>query len=135
MAHTPASAWLCLLLVVSLSRHSPFASAPMSGLSVTCLRSSLPLFRGVDMTVPEGEFIGFLGPNGAGKTTTIKMFATLLSPTSGEVRVNGFDIRSEARKIRETIGYMAQETSIDPELTVEENIWFACEVYGFPRGE
>jgi len=87
------------------------------------------------MTVPEGEFIGFLGPNGAGKTTTIKMFATLLSPTSGEVRVNGFDIRSEARKIRETIGYMAQETSIDPELTVEENIWFACEVYGFPRGE
>ncbi|RLM89114.1 ATP-binding cassette domain-containing protein [Haloarcula sp. Atlit-7R] len=90
--------------------------------------------QGVDMTVPEGEFFGFLGPNGAGKTTTIKVFATLLSPTSGEVRVNGFDVRSEARKIRETIGYMAQETSIDPELTAEENIRFACEAYGVPRG-
>ena len=91
--------------------------------------------QGVDMTVPEGEFFGFLGPNGAGKTTTIKVFATLLSPTSGEVRVNGFDVRSEARKIRETIGYMAQETSIDPELTAEENIRFACEAYGVPRDE
>lgn len=91
--------------------------------------------RGVDMTVFEGEFFGFLGPNGAGKTTTIKVFATLLSPTGGEVRVNGFDVRSESRKVRETIGYMAQETSIDPELTAEENIRFACEAYGVPRTE
>jgi len=90
---------------------------------------------GVTMRIPEGEFFGFLGPNGAGKTTTIKVFATLLSPTSGEVVVNGFDVRSEPRKIRETIGYMAQETSIDPELTAEENIRFACEAYGVPRGE
>jgi ABC-2 type transport system ATP-binding protein len=91
--------------------------------------------QGVDLTVPEGEFFGFLGPNGAGKTTTIKVFATLLSPTSGQVQVNGFDVRSEPRKIRETIGYMAQETSIDPELTAEENIRFACEAYGVPRSE
>jgi ABC-2 type transport system ATP-binding protein len=91
--------------------------------------------QGVDLTVPEGEFFGFLGPNGAGKTTTIKVFATLLSPTGGEVRVNGFDVRSDAQQIRETIGYMAQETSIDPELTAEENIRFACEAYGVPRGE
>lgn len=91
--------------------------------------------QGVDMTVPEGEFFGFLGPNGAGKTTSIKVFATLLSPTSGEVLVNGFDARSEADKIRETIGYMAQETSIDPELTAEENIRFACEAYGVSRGD
>ncbi|MFA9503441.1 ATP-binding cassette domain-containing protein [Natrinema sp. H-ect1] len=91
--------------------------------------------RGIDMAVPEGEFFGFLGPNGAGKTTTIKVFATLLSPTGGAVRVNGFDVRSESREIRESIGYMAQETSIDPELTAEENIRFACEAYGVPRGE
>ena len=90
---------------------------------------------GVDMTIPGGEFFGFLGPNGAGKTTTIKVLATLLSPTAGTVRVNGFDVRSEARAVRETIGYMAQETSIDPELTAEENIRFACESYGVPRGE
>ncbi|ATW89319.1 ABC-2 type transport system ATP-binding protein [Halohasta litchfieldiae] len=90
---------------------------------------------GVDMTVPEGEFFGFLGPNGAGKTTTIKVLSTLLGPTSGTVHVNGFDVRTEPRKIRETIGYMAQETSIDPELTAEENIRFACEAYGVPRGD
>ncbi|AEH35735.1 daunorubicin resistance protein DrrA family ABC transporter ATP-binding protein [Halopiger xanaduensis] len=91
--------------------------------------------RGVDLTVPQGEFFGFLGPNGAGKTTTIKVFATLLSPTDGEVRVNGFDVQSAPGKIRESIGYMAQETSVDPELTAEENLRFACEAYGVPRGE
>ncbi|MCU4926407.1 ATP-binding cassette domain-containing protein [Halobacteria archaeon AArc-dxtr1] len=90
---------------------------------------------GVDLTVSRGEFFGFLGPNGAGKTTTIKVLATLLSPTAGDVRVNGFDVRSESRAVRESIGYMAQETSVDPELTAEENIRFACEAYGVPRGE
>ena len=91
--------------------------------------------RGIEMGVPEGEFFGFLGPNGAGKTTTIKVFATLLSPTGGAVRVNGFDVRSNPREIRKSIGYMAQETSIDPELTAEENIRFACEAHGVPREE
>jgi ABC-2 type transport system ATP-binding protein len=91
--------------------------------------------RGVDLHVPRGEFFGFLGPNGAGKTTTIKTLATLLDPTGGEVRVNGFDVRTEARKVRESIGYMAQETSVDPELTARENIRFACEAYGVPRVE
>ncbi|RXK51425.1 ABC transporter ATP-binding protein [Halorientalis pallida] len=89
----------------------------------------------VCFSVPEGEFFGFLGPNGAGKTTTIKVFATLLSPTGGTVRVNGFDVRDASRKVRESIGYMAQETSIDPELTARENIQFACEAYGVPRGD
>jgi ABC-2 type transport system ATP-binding protein len=91
--------------------------------------------RGVDMTVERGEFFGFLGPNGAGKTTTIKVLATLLAPTAGTVRVNGFDAETAARKVRESIGYMAQETSVDPELTAQENIRFACEAYGVPRSE
>jgi ABC-2 type transport system ATP-binding protein len=91
--------------------------------------------RGVDLQVPSGEFYGFLGPNGAGKTTTIKTLATLLAPTAGEIRVNGFDVVSESRKVRESIGYMAQETSVDEELTARENIRFACESYGVPRGD
>jgi ABC-2 type transport system ATP-binding protein len=90
---------------------------------------------GVDLRIPEGEFFGFLGPNGAGKTTTIKTLATLLRPTGGTVTVNGFDATRESRAVRETIGYMAQETSIDPELTAEENLRFACEAYGVPRSE
>ncbi|WP_415379345.1 ATP-binding cassette domain-containing protein [Halosimplex sp. TS25] len=91
--------------------------------------------KGIDLTVPEGEFFGFLGANGAGKTTTIKTFATLLSPTAGSITVNGFDVRREPRRIRETIGYMAQETSVDEELTARENIRFAARAYGVPKSE
>jgi ABC-2 type transport system ATP-binding protein len=91
--------------------------------------------RGIDLEIPEGEFFGFLGPNGAGKTTAIKTFVTLLQPTAGSVTVNGFDVGDEARAVRSSIGYMAQETSIDSELTARENIRFACETYGIPRSE
>jgi len=87
----------------------------------------------VSMRVPEGEFFGFLGPNGAGKTTTIKVLATLLDPTAGSVRVNGFDVGAAAREVRRSIGYMAQETSVDEELTARENLRFACEAYGVAR--
>ncbi len=105
-----------------------------SGLELT-YSDGTEAVRGIDLQVPRGEFYGFLGPNGAGKTTTIKTLATLLAPTGGEIRVNGFDAVSESRKIRETIGYMAQETSVDEELTARENIRFACESYGVPRSE
>ncbi|MDS0295198.1 ATP-binding cassette domain-containing protein [Halogeometricum luteum] len=88
----------------------------------------------VSLDIPEGEFFGFLGANGAGKTTTIKMLVTLLRPTSGSVAVNGYDIENSPRRVRESIGYMAQETSIDPELTARENVRYACEAYGVPRG-
>lgn len=91
--------------------------------------------RGIDLAVPKGEFFGFLGPNGAGKTTTIKTFATLLAPTGGSITVNGYDVRSESRRVRETIGYMAQETSVDEELTARENIRFAARAYGVPKSE
>jgi len=91
--------------------------------------------RGIDLTVPRGEFFGFLGPNGAGKTTTIKTLVTLLRPTAGSITVNGFDALSEGRAVRETVGYMAQETSVDPELTARENLRFACDSYGVPRSE
>ena len=91
--------------------------------------------RGVDLTVEQGEFFGFLGPNGAGKTTAIKTFTTLLRPTAGSVTVNGFDVVEEAQAVRESIGYMAQETSVDEELTARENVKFACEAYGVPRGD
>jgi ABC-2 type transport system ATP-binding protein len=90
---------------------------------------------GIDLRVPAGEFFGFLGPNGAGKTTTIKTLVTLLHPTGGSITVNGYDVVRESRAVRETIGYMAQETSIDPELTARENVSFACQAYGVPKGE
>ncbi|MDS0477341.1 ABC transporter ATP-binding protein [Natrinema sp. 1APR25-10V2] len=89
--------------------------------------------RGVDLLVDEGEFFGFLGPNGAGKTTVIKTLVTLLRPTAGSVEVNGFDAIADPHSVRATVGYMAQETSIDPELTAHENLRFACDAYGVPK--
>lgn len=91
--------------------------------------------KDVSMEVESGEFFGFLGPNGAGKTTTIKVLSTLLKPTDGVVEVNGFDVAESPHAVRESIGYMAQETSVDGELTARENLRFACEAYGVPRGE
>ena len=91
--------------------------------------------RDVSLSIPRGEFFGFLGANGAGKTTAIKVLATLLKPTSGDVYVNGFDVGDEPRKIRESIGYMAQQIGIDEELTARENLQFACAAYGVPRAE
>lgn len=91
--------------------------------------------RGVSLDVAEGEFFGFLGPNGAGKTTTIKTLVTLLHPTQGSVAINGYDTVDEPQSVCESIGYMAQETSIDAELTAHENLRFACNVYGVPASE
>jgi ABC-2 type transport system ATP-binding protein len=91
--------------------------------------------RGVSLDVEEGEFFGFLGPNGAGKTTTIKTLVTLLYPTQGSVRINGYDTKSDPQAVRESIGYMAQETSIDFELTPRENLRVACRMYGVPKAD
>ncbi|MFB6086809.1 MAG: ATP-binding cassette domain-containing protein [Halodesulfurarchaeum sp.] len=87
---------------------------------------------GITLSVPRGAFFGFLGPNGAGKTTFIEILVTLLHPTAGSVEVNGFDLEADPQAIRETIGYMAQETSVDGELTARENLRFACAAYGVP---
>ena len=109
-------------------------SIEMSGLRLT-YSDGTEAVRDVSLSVPAGEFFGFLGPNGAGKTTAIKVLATLLKPTDGKVEVNGFDAESEPRKIRESIGYMAQEIGVDEELTARENLQFACAGYGVPRSE
>ncbi|SDJ43440.1 ABC-2 type transport system ATP-binding protein [Halovenus aranensis] len=91
--------------------------------------------RGATLRVERGEFFGFLGPNGAGKTTTIKTLVTLLHPTDGSVRINGYDTVTEPQAVRESIGYMAQETSIDRELSPRENLQLTCELYGVPESE
>jgi ABC-2 type transport system ATP-binding protein len=77
---------------------------------------------GVSFHVQRGEFFGFLGPNGAGKSTTIKMLITLLDQTSGRASVLGFDTRREADAIRRRIGYAAQDSGVDDDLTGRENL-------------
>jgi ABC-2 type transport system ATP-binding protein len=80
-----------------------------------------------------GEVFGFLGPNGAGKTTTINMLCTLLKPTSGKATVHGFDILAQKNEVRESIGLVFQDPSLDDKLTARENLDFHMVVYRVPR--
>lgn len=89
----------------------------------------------ISFTVAKGEIFGFLGANGAGKTTAIRMLCGLLKPTSGEAGVAGFDVYTEAEKIKKNIGYMSQLFSLYQDLTVKENIRFYAGIYGMPRKE
>jgi len=84
----------------------------------------------VDMEVPTGAIYGFLGPNGSGKTTTIRMMCGLLTPDGGEGRTLGHDIRTEARAIKENVGYMTQKFSLYGDLTIRENLDFMARMYG-----
>lgn len=81
-------------------------------------------------SVKEGEFFAFLGPNGAGKTTAISVLTTTLAKTSGEARVAGFDVDKESAKVRQNIGIIFQNPSLDKNLTAEENIRFHAVLYG-----
>jgi ABC-2 type transport system ATP-binding protein len=94
---------------------------------------SLVAVSDVSLSVARGEIFGVLGPNGAGKSTTIRMLCGILNPTGGEGRVIGFDIRKEAEKIKERIGYMTQRFSLYEDLTVEENLSFYAGIYGVPK--
>ncbi len=85
--------------------------------------------------VKQGEIFGFLGANGAGKTTAIKIFCGLLLPTSGEVKIAGYDIYKDTEKIKKNIGYMSQRFSLYEDLTVKENIRFYAQIYGLSKTE
>lgn len=85
--------------------------------------------------VNKGEIFGFLGANGAGKTTAIRILCGLSSPTSGEVRVAGFDAYKQTEMIKKNIGYMSQKFSLYEDLTPMENIQFYGGIYGLSAKE
>ncbi|MBS1889517.1 MAG: ATP-binding cassette domain-containing protein [Actinobacteria bacterium] len=87
----------------------------------------------VDLAVGAGEFFGFLGPNGAGKTTMIHMLTTLVSPSRGRAEVTGHDVVAEPLAVRRDIGLVFQETTLDGELSAEENLQLAGRLYGLDR--
>jgi len=88
----------------------------------------------ITFSVKEDEIFGFLGPNGAGKTTTINMICTLLSKTSGKITLNGYNVERERNKIRNCIGMVFQDPSLDDRLTALENLHFHGLLYNIPRG-
>jgi ABC-2 type transport system ATP-binding protein len=87
----------------------------------------------VSFDVKKGEIFAFLGPNGAGKTTIIKTITTLLHPTSGEVKLNGFDVVLNPNEARKSFGIVFQDPSLDDELTAYENMEIHGVLYNLPK--
>ena len=87
----------------------------------------------LNFSVERGEIFGLLGPNGAGKSTLIRMLTTLVPPTSGAARVNGFDIVQAANAVRQSIGVIPQAMTSDLELSAVENLHIFAKLYGISR--
>ncbi len=96
---------------------------------------SLHAVDGLDLQVRAGEMVGLVGPDGAGKTTAMRLLCGALQPTSGTIRVAGYDIPAQVEKAREEIGYLAQRFSLYGDLTVKENLDFFGEVFDIPSEE
>ncbi|CAG0933256.1 putative multidrug ABC transporter ATP-binding protein YbhF [Planctomycetaceae bacterium] len=97
----------------------------------------VPALRELDFAAARGEIVALIGDNGAGKSTLLKVLATLLRPDSGECRVLGHDLASDAQKARARIGYLGHESMLDRVLTLRENLQLFASLYGAPasRGE
>lgn len=89
----------------------------------------------ITFEVAQGEIFGFLGANGAGKTTAMRMLCGLLTPTSGEATIAGYDIYKQTEQVKRSIGYMSQKFSLYEDLTVKENIRFYGGIYGLSNAQ
>src|SRR5580700_8729572 len=87
----------------------------------------------LSFSVAHGEVFGLLGPNGAGKSTLIRMLTTLVPPTSGSARINGFDVVQSASQVRQCIGVIPQAMTSDLDLSAEENLNIFAKLYGISR--
>ena len=87
----------------------------------------------ISIKIENGEIFGFLGPNGAGKSTTIMILTTLLKPTSGKAFVAGFDVVTHAKNVRQNIGYVQQDSTVDEYLTGRENLELQAKLNHIPR--
>ena len=89
----------------------------------------------ISFAVESGEIFGFLGPNGAGKSTTIMILTTLLKPTSGQALVSGFDVMTQAKQVRQSIGYVQQESTVDEYLSGRENLLLQARLNHIPKDQ
>jgi ABC-2 type transport system ATP-binding protein len=91
--------------------------------------------KDLNLMVAGGSLYGLIGPDGAGKSTTLRILSTVIAPTSGEIKINGYDVVREPEKIRPYIGYMPQQFSLYPDLTVRENLDFFSNINQVPKSE
>ncbi|MDH3781041.1 MAG: ATP-binding cassette domain-containing protein, partial [Nitrosopumilus sp.] len=103
--------------------------------SLTKLFGDVIAVNDISFSVEKGEIFGFLGPNGAGKSTTMMIFTTLLKPTSGQALISGFDVKTNAKQVRENIGYVQQESTVDEYLTGRENLILQAKLNHIPKSE
>jgi len=103
--------------------------------SLTKEFGNLKAIDNISLDVEEGEIFGFLGPNGAGKSTTMMILTTLLKPTSGKAFVGGFDVVNQAKKVREKIGFVQQEITVDEYLTGRENLLLQARLNHIPKNQ
>ncbi|MHB9161416.1 MAG: ATP-binding cassette domain-containing protein [Nitrosotalea sp.] len=95
--------------------------------------SGLKAVDEISIKLENGEIFGFLGPNGAGKSTTIMILTTLLKPTSGKAFVAGFDVTTQAKSVRQNIGYVQQDSTVDEYLTGRENLELQARLNHIPK--
>ena len=103
--------------------------------ALTCSFGDTMAVDRLDLEVADGEIFGLVGPDGAGKTTTMRMLTGILSPTSGQANVAGFDVVKQAEPLKKHVGYMSQRFGLYPDLTVTENITFYADIYSVPMRE
>ena len=103
--------------------------------SLTKTFGKIRAVRGIDLTIDEGEIFGLLGPNGAGKTTTIGMLCTIIRPSSGTGIIAGFDIVRHPTQVRQNVGIVFQDPTLDTILTGRENLQLHARLYGIPARE
>jgi ABC-2 type transport system ATP-binding protein len=89
----------------------------------------------ISFHVPRGEVVGFLGPNGAGKSTTMRILACFFPPTSGQARVGGYDVVSQALEVKRVVGYFPERVSVYPDMPVRSFLDFVAEAKDVPRAE
>ena len=103
--------------------------------SLTKSFGDLVAVNDISFSVEKGEIFGFLGPNGAGKSTTMMIFTTLLKPTNGNASVGGFDVIKNPKQVRENIGFVQQETTVDEYLSGRENLLLQAKLNHIPKNE
>ncbi len=103
--------------------------------SLTKSFGDLVAVNDISFSVEKGEIFGFLGPNGAGKSTTMMIFTTLLKPTNGNALVGGFDVLKNPKQVRESIGFVQQETTVDEYLSGRENLLLQAKLNHIPKNE